>query len=99
MIIINNYNNNHYNYYTRQNIINIINKYKIKIYNCNDTKELINYYNNYNILIEHIVDINNIINIKTINEHSNDVYSLLLLSDGRLASCSCDKTIGPINIL
>ena len=25
-IIINNYNNNHYNYYTRENIINIINK-------------------------------------------------------------------------
>ena len=92
MIIINNYNNNHYNYYTRENIINIINKYEIKIYNCNNTKELINYYNNYNILINH-VDINNINNIKTIYEHSKFVNSLLLLSDGRLASCSEDKTI------
>ena len=43
--------------------------------------------------MERVVDINNIINIKIINEHSDDVYSLLLLSDGRLASCSYDKTI------
>ena len=98
MRIINNYNNNRYNYYTRENIINIINYKEIKIYNCNDTKELINYYNNYNILIEHIVDINNIINIKTINKHSKDIPSLLLLSDGRLASCSFDKTIKIYNM-
>ena len=46
-------------------------------------------------LIEHIVDIdiNNINNIKTINEHSDLIASLLLLSDGRLASCSDDNTI------
>ena len=43
--------------------------------------------------MERVVDINNIINIKTINEHSDNVFSLLLLSDGRLASCSCDDTI------
>ena len=89
MIIINSYNNNRYNYYTRENIINIINYKEIKIYNCNDTKELINYYNNYNLLAP-IVDINN---IKTINEHSHYIDSLLLLSDGRLASCSDDETI------
>ena len=76
MIIINTYNNNHYNYYTRQNIINIINTYDINIDKCNNTKELINYYNHYKILIEHIVDINNINNIKTINEHSLYVTSL-----------------------
>ena len=93
MIMINSYNNNRYNYYTRENIINIINYKEIKIYKCNNTKELINYYNNYNILRDHIVDINNIINIKTINERSKFVTSLLLLSDGRLASCSRDKTI------
>ena len=48
--------------------------------------------------MERVVDINNINNIKTINEHSDSIYSLLLLSDGRLASCSDDKTIKIYNI-
>ena len=48
--------------------------------------------------MERVVDINNINNIKTINEHSNYIKSLLLLSDGRLASCSFDKTIKIYNI-
>ena len=95
MIMINSYNNNRYNYYTRENIINIINYKEIKIYKCNNTKELINYYNHYNILIEYINYINN---IKTINEHSKDIPSLLLLSDCRLASCSFDKTIKIYNM-
>ena len=47
--------------------------------------------------MERVVDINNINNIKTINEHSS-IHSLLLLSDGRLASCSQDKTIKIYNI-
>ena len=59
--MINSYNNNRYNYYTRENIINIINKYEIRIYKCNNTKELINYYNNYNILIAPIVDVPNLL--------------------------------------
>ena len=48
--------------------------------------------------MERVVDINNINNMKTINEHSDYVNSLLLLSDGRLASCSDDKTIKIYNI-
>ena len=43
--------------------------------------------------MERVVDINNIINIKTIKEHGHYINSLLLLSNGRLASCSRDKTI------
>ena len=38
MIMINSYNNNRYNYYTRENINNIINKYEIRINKCNNTK-------------------------------------------------------------
>ena len=48
--------------------------------------------------MKRVVDINNINNIKTIKEHSDYVHSLLLLSDGRLASCSDDKTIKIYNI-
>ena len=48
--------------------------------------------------MERVVDINGINNIKTINEHSNYINSLLLLSDGRLASCSYDNTIKIYNI-
>ena len=88
--INNNYNNNHYNYFFRENINNFLNKYRIKLEKCLNDNELINYYNNYNILK---IDINYINNIKTIDKHRNWVYSLILLQDGRLASCSGDKSI------
>ena len=95
-IMINNYNKNHYNFYFRQNINNIINSYKLNLEKCNNNKdtELINYYNNYNILGK-IIDINH---IKTIKEHCYGVTFLLILSDGRLASCSFDKTIKIYNM-
>ena len=44
------------------------------------------------------ISINNFKNIKTINEHSDNVSFILLLSDGRLASCSYDSTIKIFNI-
>ena len=49
---------------------------------------MIKYYKNYNI-IEKI----NIEEVKTINDHTSNVTSLLLLKDGRVASCSWDNTI------
>ena len=49
---------------------------------------MIKYYKNYNI-IERI----NIEEVKTITDHTSNVYSLLLLKDGKVASCSSDKTI------
>ena len=85
--MINNYNNNHYNYYFRENINKIINTFRINQYNCiddNNDLELIYYYKNYR-LLERIVDIDNINLIHTIKKH---VTSLLVLSDNRLASCS-----------
>ena len=60
-------------------------KHNMKIY------ELINYYNEYNIVES--VKIEDVKNIKTITEHTDFVYSLLHLKDGRLASCSGDRTI------
>ena len=66
----------------------------IKIEQCKDNKkidEVIKYYNEYNIIeSERIEDIKS---IKTITDHTNSVYSLLLLNDGRVASCSYDMTI------
>ena len=58
--------------------------------------EIIKYYNNYYI-VERIVN-SNITCIKKINEHSDSITSLLILSDGRLASCTHDKTIKIYNL-
>ena len=60
-------------------------KHNMKIY------ELINYYNEYNIVES--VKIEDVKNIKTITEHTDFVYPLIHLKDGRLASCSGDRTI------
>ena len=43
------------------------------------------------------VDINNIKGLKTITDHTDVIYSLLLLNDNRIASCSNDKTIRIFN--
>ena len=64
----------------------------IKIAECLDNKhidELIKYYNGYNIIIE----TEKIEDVKTITGHTLSVNSLLHLKDGRVASCSDDKTI------
>ena len=65
-----------------------------KIFQCKKNKninELIKYYNGYNIVES--VKIEDIKNIKTITDHTGSVNSLLHLKDGRVASCSRDKTI------
>ena len=59
---------------------------------------LIEYYNNYHLIKKTCIDISNIKNIKTIKKHTSTVNSILLLFDGRLASCSDDKTIKIHNI-
>ena len=67
----------------------------IKIEQCKDNKninELIKYYNGYNIRIES-VKIEDIKTITIITYHTDIVNSLLHLNDGRVASCSYDKTI------
>ena len=48
--------------------------------------------NEYNIIIE-AVKIEDIKNITIITGHTDSVYSLLLLNDKRIASCSLDRTI------
>ena len=63
----------------------------VNIYQCRDSSNsdaVINYYKNYN-----IIKTINIKETKTLTEHSDAVYSLLLLNDGRVASCSDDNTI------
>ena len=71
----------------------ILNNY-FKIFQCKKNKninELIKYYNKYNIIES--VKIEDIKSIKTITGHTECVYSLLHLRDGRVASCSLDNTI------
>ena len=63
----------------------------VNIYQCRDSSNsdaVIKYYKNYN-----IIKTINIKETKTLTEHSDAVYSLLLLNDGRVASCSDDNTI------
>ena len=61
----------------------------------NDNSRLINCYDKKT---ELIVDINAITFITTITDIKSYVHSLLLLSDGRLASCSDDNGIRIYNI-
>ena len=84
-ILINNYDGSNE---MKKNILD----YNIKIYQCKDSDnidEVIKYYKNYNIIEKEI----NIEEVKTIAEHTKCVRSLLLLKDGRVASCSWDSTI------
>ena len=97
--IIYNYCKNPYNYYIQSNIINMNDIY---IYKNNKTantlNDLINYYNSYIVVKDANIDISTFKNTKIINEHKDYVYSIFLLSDGKLASCSYDKTIKIFNL-
>ena len=62
---------------------NIINIYQ----NANDS-ELIKYFKNYSIIEKKQIE-----EAKCITDHTSSVFSLLLLKDKRIASCSRDKTI------
>ena len=64
----------------------------INIYQCKDSDNIdkvIQYYKEYNIIEKKI----NIEEEKTITEHTGCVNSLLRLKNGKVASCSDDKTI------
>ena len=70
---------------------NFVNNH-ISIYQCKDNKnttQVIKYDNEYNIIETKI----NPEIVKTITEHTYAIYSLHRLKDGRIASCSGDKTI------
>ena len=71
---------------------NILNN-NINIYQCKDSKnidEVIKYFNEYTIIEKKKI---NIEEVKTITGHTDSIYSLLRLKDGRVASCSKDNTI------
>lgn len=94
--IVDNYSNKDYNLTRNVMNINHINLYKWKSDTVNES--LIDYFNNYSLLQDSIADVLNVKEIKTIKEHNESVNSLLLLQDGRLASCSTDKTINIYNL-
>ena len=87
-ILINNYDGSNE---MRKNILD----YDINIYQFKDRKninEVIEYFNEYNIIQKKII-IQNVKTSKIITDHTDSIYSLLRLKDGRVASCSSDKTI------
>lgn len=90
-LIISNYNIDNHNYY----LMSSLNRIKsINIYEYNEdinTDGICNYYNNYNIISDERIE--KIKEINVIHHHTENVYNLILLQDGRLASCSWDKTI------
>ncbi len=68
----------------------------INVYKCDDDKginEVIKYFNEYYINNNKQIKKDNVTLFKTITDHTADVNSLLRLKDGRVASCSTDKTI------
>lgn len=98
-LIADNYQNNSCNYYLKNNYIgiqDIINSksYKIKGEKIT-TDDIINYYTNYSMFGEkdYLINISKIHNIKTLTDHCGGVFSVILLKDGRLASCSKDRSI------
>ena len=68
----------------------------INVYKCDDDKginEVIKYFNEYYINNNKQIKKDNVTLFKSITDHTAGVYSLLRLKDGRVASCSNDKTI------
>ena len=68
----------------------------INVYKCDDDKginEVIKYFNEYYISNNKQIKKDNVTLFKSITDHTASVNSLLRLKDGRVASCSTDKTI------
>lgn len=60
-------------------------------------EETVNYFNSYSFIKEE-VDLSKIKEMRSIDAHKLNIKSLIILSDGRMASCSHDKTIKIYNI-
>lgn len=96
--IIHNYNINTSNYYLKCNLQNITDIYIYKFNKDNTDENIIKYFKNYTLIKDSIVNISKAKCSHIINEHTDSVDSVLILSDGRLASCSHDKTIKIYNM-
>lgn len=100
-LLIDNYSKNKNNYYLKTNLMRIKD---INITQLNDTinkENIIKYFNEYCFLSDdnfYSVTIKKIKETKIIKEHTDGVTCIILLSDGRLASSSKDKTIKIYNI-
>ena len=93
------------NYYIQNNIIN---NTVIKVFQFDTGRKkdepidishksidnVINYFNKYSIVKDrYILDVKGMNSTVTIKEHASPVNSILLLQDGRIASCACDNII------
>ena len=97
--LIRNYKASPFNYYSMTNIMNNtqfnfrkLNGFTNDISFSNITK-LISFYQHNHIIKSKNIDIDQFFTVKTIQEHNSNVYTLIVLSDGRLASCSWDFSI------
>lgn len=104
-ILLANYSLSPMNYYSISNLINntqfnfkIIEKSSNEV-SLSNIKKLISFYKQNYIIKTNYIDINQFYINKTINEHNSTVYTLILLSDGRLASCSWDFKIKIYNAI
>lgn len=98
------YKSNNSNYYLQSNLINNsefnFSTFNKNIINTNlsiQIDETEHYFNSYSFIKEE-VDLSKIKDIKSIDAHKLNVKSLIILRDGRIASCSHDKTIKIYNI-
>ena len=78
------------NYQSILNIRNNLNISLLKIEMQNDYNSLILKIEKNYIISKQKIDIQNIKSVKEIASHKNLIYTLLILNDGRLASCSAD---------
>lgn len=96
--VIINYEMKTHDYYLRYNLIKLHEIYIYKCKNYNDVEGIIHYFNNYSFFHDLPVDISTFKRKNTITEHKMSILCILLLNDGRLASCSMDKTIKIFNL-
>lgn len=94
-LMVKNYNVNPNNFYLRCNIVNV---FGFKLTSFNGSYSIIDYFNKYSLLKESYVCLSEFTSFKTILPHNKKINELILLKDGRIASCSNDHTIKIFNI-
>lgn len=97
-LMLDHYSRDKNNFYIERNVKSVSN---VQIYEKESTLNLIDYFNNYTLINDDkVITINKykFTKIKNINFHLCEASCVILLSDGRIASSSFDRTIKIYNI-
>ena len=107
-LLINSYSEKYPNYFLSRNLcsnseINVMrydnSSFISSDYNKYATEKLSDFLRNFSILKDNsVVNTSKFIDVQTIEAHDNAIYSLVLLEDGRIATCSGDKKIKVFNL-